>query len=53
MLIALLGNALVCGATSGPHDRYQGRLIWVPVLVMILTARPALLALRREAESGT
>jgi len=53
MLIALLGNALVCGATSGPHDRYQGRLIWVPVFVVILTAKPALLALRRRTESGT
>lgn len=49
ILLALIGNALVCGATSGPHDRYQGRLIWVPVFVMILTARPTLLALRRNA----
>jgi hypothetical protein len=53
MLLALLGNALVCGATSGPHDRYQGRLIWVPVFVVLLTAKPTLLALRRAGESGT
>jgi len=53
MLTAFVGNALVCGALSGPHDRYQGRLIWVAVFVVILTARPALLALRRQVESGT
>jgi hypothetical protein len=53
ILLALLGNALVCGALSGPHDRYQGRLVWVAVFVVILTARPALLALRRRSESGT
>lgn len=53
ILLALLGNALVCGATSGPHDRYQGRIIWIAVFVVILTARPALLALRPRAESGT
>ena len=40
MFLALIGNALICGLFSGPHDRYQSRLIWVPALVLLLTARP-------------
>jgi hypothetical protein len=38
VLIALFGNAFVCGVFSNPHDRYQSRLIWVPVFVILLTA---------------
>ena len=54
VFLALIGNALVCGLFSGPHDRYQSRLIWVPALVLLLTERPRLeLALRRPVESGT
>jgi hypothetical protein len=48
IFLALLGNALVCGMFSGPHDRYQARLIWVVPFVLLLTARPRLHpALRR------
>ena len=36
VLTALIGNAIVCGTFSNPHDRYQSRLIWLPVLVLIL-----------------
>jgi hypothetical protein len=54
VFLALIGNALVCGLFSGPHDRYQSRLMWVPALVLLLTERPSLrLALRRPVESGT
>ncbi|MDE2134090.1 MAG: hypothetical protein KGJ49_05785 [Alphaproteobacteria bacterium] len=54
VFLALTGNALVCGLFSGPHDRYQSRLIWVPALVLLLTERPRLRhALRRPVESGT
>jgi hypothetical protein len=35
-LLALLGNALLTGSLSGPHDRYQSRVMWLPVLVMVL-----------------
>ncbi len=42
IFLALLGNALVCGLFSGPHDRYQARLIWVVPFVLLLTARPLL-----------
>ena len=30
---ALLGNAMLTGALSGPHDRYQARIVWLAVLV--------------------
>lgn len=34
VLLALVGNAFICGALSNPHDRYQGRLIWLAPLVI-------------------
>ena len=33
---ALLGNAFVCGAISGPHDRYGARLAWVATFVVLI-----------------
>ena len=39
VLVALLGNAFVCGVFSNPHDRYQSRLIWVPTFVILISAR--------------
>jgi len=54
LFLALLGNALVCGMISGPHDRYQARLIWVVPFALLLTARPRLHpVLRWPVESGT
>jgi hypothetical protein len=38
ILIALLGNAFICGVFSGPHSRYQSRLVWLPTLVLLLAA---------------
>ncbi|HEY8699249.1 MAG TPA: hypothetical protein VIM02_16715 [Rhizomicrobium sp.] len=38
VLAALLGNAVICGALSNPHARYQSRLIWVPAFALILLA---------------
>ncbi len=38
VLIALLGNAIVCGVFSNPHARYQSRLIWVPAFALALLA---------------
>jgi hypothetical protein len=31
-----LSNAVVCGALSGPHERYQARLTWLIPLVALL-----------------
>jgi hypothetical protein len=37
---ALLGNALICGVISGPHDRYGARLVWIATFTVLLaTAR--------------
>lgn len=35
-IIALLGNAFVCGALSNPNDRYQNRLAWLAVVVLVV-----------------
>ena len=54
VLLALLGNAFICGTLSNPHDRYQSRLIWVPTLVLALsTSKARLFSLQRPVESGT
>jgi hypothetical protein len=51
--MALFGNALICGALSNPHDRYQSRLIWMPVLALSLLGTEGRFSLRPPAESGT
>ena len=33
-LLALMGNAFVCGALSNPHHRYQSRMMWIATLVV-------------------
>ncbi len=53
ILLALLGNALICGVMSNPHDRYQSRLIWLPVFALCMVAPERIAALRASAESGT
>jgi hypothetical protein len=53
MTAALLGNALICGALSNPHDRYQSRLIWLPALALSLLGTEGRFSLRPKAESGT
>lgn len=40
VLLALIGNAIVCGVFSGPHGRYQSRIMWLPVFVVALTVWP-------------
>jgi uncharacterized membrane protein (UPF0136 family) len=35
---ALLGNALICGVISGPHDRYGARIVWVATFVVLIAA---------------
>lgn len=45
MVLAFLANAFVCGALSGPHDRYAARLVWatlgtgVPVAFILFRPR--------------
>lgn len=39
MLLSMLINAGVCGALSTPHDRYQGRIVWIlQLMAMIIVA---------------
>jgi hypothetical protein len=35
---ALLGNAIVCGVISGPHDRYGARMVWVATFTVLIAA---------------
>ena len=32
VMSALAANAFICGVLSGPHDRYQARVVWLAVL---------------------
>lgn len=41
VLLALLGNAAVCGIFSNPNDRYQSRLIWLAVLAAGVVMAPS------------
>jgi hypothetical protein len=34
----LVGNGIICGALSNPHDRYQSRLVPVAPLAVAITA---------------
>ncbi len=56
VLLALIGNAMVCGALSGPHGRYQSRIMWLPVFAIVLVAWPRIegeLRRRLEAKQAT
>jgi hypothetical protein len=35
-IVALLGNAFVCGALSNPHDRYGARMVWIAAFAVTL-----------------
>jgi len=53
VLLALMGNAIICGTFSNPHDRYQSRVIWLPVLVLLLARARDPHALQPSPESVT
>jgi hypothetical protein len=53
VVLALIGNAIICGTFSNPHDRYQSRIIWLPTLVLALAQMRNPGSLRAAAESGT
>jgi hypothetical protein len=36
--LALLGNAVICGVISGPHDRYGARMAWIATFVVLIAA---------------
>ncbi|RAU23410.1 hypothetical protein CU669_04595 [Paramagnetospirillum kuznetsovii] len=35
---AIIGNAIVCGAISNPHDRYQNRVVWLALFTSVIGA---------------
>jgi hypothetical protein len=35
---ALLGNAVICGVISGPHDRYGARMVWIATFAALIAA---------------
>jgi hypothetical protein len=53
VLLGLIGNAVICGTFSNPHDRYQSRVIWLPTLVLLLAVSRDRRALQPVPESGT
>jgi hypothetical protein len=53
VLLGLIGNAIICGTFSNPHDRYQSRIVWLPSLVLLLAVTRDRRALQPVAESGT
>lgn len=40
--LALLGNAVICGVISGPHDRYGARIVWIATFTVLVAAAKAL-----------
>jgi hypothetical protein len=46
-MLALLGNAAVCGAVSNPHDRYGARMVWIGAFIVLLAAAYAVEQMRR------
>jgi hypothetical protein len=53
VLLGLIGNAIICGTFSNPHDRYQSRIVWLPTLVLLLAVTRDRRALQPVVESGT
>jgi hypothetical protein len=47
-LLTLPVSATVTGGLSGPHDRYQSRIVWLPAAMTFLSV-PSLLQARRRA----
>jgi hypothetical protein len=48
ILLGVVINAVVCGAVSGPHDRYEARVAWLVPFVAIAL----LLQIARSARSS-
>jgi hypothetical protein len=43
--VALLANAFVCGALSGPHDRYGARMVWIATFTAAIAVMQAIASL--------
>lgn len=49
VLLSLPLGAAITGALSGPHDRYQSRIMWLPPFMALVTAASVCRAPRRHA----
>lgn len=52
VLLALLGNAVICGVLSNPHDRYQSRIVWLATLCAILAVQTLLSRAVAKSRTG-
>jgi hypothetical protein len=53
IVVGQLANALICGALSGPHERYQARLAWLlPLTALLLYCERREPALISRIEKG-
>ena len=52
ILIALVGNAFICGTMSNPHERYQSRVVWLAVLCVILAGQRIMLRNTRSLDDS-
>jgi hypothetical protein len=43
--VVLLANAFVCGALSGPHDRYGARMVWIATFTAAIAVMQAIASL--------
>jgi hypothetical protein len=50
--VALLANAFVCGALSGPHDRYGARIAWIATLTAAIAILLAIKSYAAEREES-
>jgi hypothetical protein len=50
--VALLGNAVICGVISGPHDRYGARMVWLATFVVLIVVARWFAARERAAAQG-
>lgn len=41
VVVALFGNAFICGALSNPNDRYQNRIVWLAFVVLAVGVQRA------------
>jgi hypothetical protein len=48
LILALLGNAVVCGVISDPHDRYGARIVWIAVFAVALAVARAYALVREQ-----
>jgi hypothetical protein len=50
--VAVLSNAFVCGALSGPHARYGARMSWVATFVAVIVGLRIMASIRVSAAAG-